>query len=242
MEEKSKLSILIPSYNEEKTIIKVLEKISKIDLIDGTEKEIIIVDDASTDKSYSLVTAYISTNKDLQIQIYRHEKNKGKGACISLAVAKSTGNIVVIQDADLEYDPADYNQLLKPILEGMADVVYGSRFIGNGPHRVLFFSHTLGNKLLTFLSNLFTQINLTDMETCYKMFRADALKEINITEKRFGIEPEITAKISRIPNIRIYEVGISYFGRTYKDGKKIRWTDGVHALWCIFKYNILIKK
>ncbi|MBX3255539.1 MAG: glycosyltransferase family 2 protein [Chitinophagaceae bacterium] len=242
MEEKNKLSILIACYNEEKTIIAILEKIFSIELTGNTFKEVIAVDDASTDQTYNLLTNYLSKNQDYPLQVYRQERNSGKGACISLAANKATGNIIVIQDADLEYNPENYNDLLKPIIDGFADVVYGSRFIGNGPHRVLFFSHTLGNKLLTFLSNLFTQINLTDMETGYKMFRSEILKKISISEKRFGFEPEVTAKIANIPGIRIYEVGISYYGRTYKDGKKIRWTDGVHALWCIAKYNIFKRK
>lgn len=241
MMEAHKLSILVPCYNEERTIIDVLKKVSAVKLIANTEKEIIIVDDASIDQTYLLLNEYAKSS-ELPLQIFRHDKNMGKGACISLAVTKATGDIIVIQDADLEYSPNDYNQLLSPIIEGHADVVYGSRFIGSGPHRVLFFSHTLGNKLLTFLSNLFTQINLTDMETGYKMFRSEVIKKIRIIEKRFGVEPEITAKISRIPGVRIYEVGISYYGRTYKEGKKIKWTDGIHALWCILKYNTFSKK
>lgn len=242
MEGKNRLSILIPSYNEAGTILAVLDKIFTIDLIGYTEKEVIIVDDGSTDETYSLLTEYNVRNKTVPLLVYRQDKNSGKGACISLAIAKATGNIVVIQDADLEYDPADYNKMLSPILSGHADVVYGSRFTGEGPHRVLFFMHTIGNKILTFFSNLFTGINLTDMETGYKMFRSDIIKQIKITEKRFGFEPEVTAKISRIPDIRIYEVGIAYYGRTYKQGKKIQWTDGVRALWCIMKYNLLVRK
>lgn len=242
MEAQIKLSILIPCYNEERTIVAVLDKIFAVSLIGAVSREVIVVDDASTDRTYELLTNYVSQNKELPIYVHQHQKNSGKGTCICTAADKANGHILVIQDADLEYNPEDYNRLLKPIIEGYADVVYGSRFTGSGPHRVLFFSHTLGNKLLTFLSNLFTQINLTDMETGYKMFRSEVLKKISLTEKRFGFEPEVTAKISRIPNIRIYEVGIAYYGRTYKEGKKIKWIDGVNALWCIVKYNIFNRK
>lgn len=242
MEEKNKLSILIPCYNEASTILTVLDRIFAIDLVGNTSKEVIIVDDGSTDETYALVTEYNIRNHTRALKIYRQDTNKGKGAGISLAITKATGNIIVIQDADLEYDPTDYNKMLSPILCGSADVVYGSRFTGEGPHRVLFFMHTIGNKLLTFFSNLFTGINLTDMETGYKMFRSDIIKQISITEKRFGFEPEVTAKISRINDIRIYEVGIGYYGRTYKQGKKIQWTDGIWALWCIIKYNLFVKK
>ncbi|MEP6726958.1 MAG: glycosyltransferase family 2 protein [Bacteroidota bacterium] len=242
MEIKNKLSILIPCYNEEKTIILLLDRIFNVLLICNTDKEIIIVDDASTDQTYSLLTAYLSSHSDLPIQIYQQKQNSGKGSCLHIAASKAGGNIIVIQDADLEYDPQDYNRLLKPILEGYADIVFGSRFMGSGPHRVLFFFHTIGNKVLTFFSNLFTQINLTDMETGYKMFRADILNKIRLEESRFGFEPEFTAKISRIKGIRIYEVGISYFGRTYEDGKKINWKDGIHSLYCILKYNIFKRR
>jgi glycosyltransferase involved in cell wall biosynthesis len=174
--------------------------------------------------------------------VIHHATNMGKGASLRSAIEKISGDIVIVQDADMEYDPDDYNKLLYPIITGHADVVYGSRFMGSGPHRVLFFFHTLGNKFLTFLSNLFTGLNLTDMETGYKMFRAEILKQVIIKENRFGFEPEITARISRIKNIRIYEVGIAYYGRTYTDGKKINWTDGFRAIWCILKYNILSGK
>ena len=242
MEVNNKLSILIPCYNEEKTIISLLDKIFSIKLTGDTSKELIIVDDASTDQTPALLMAYLDKNTHLPIQVCQQEKNCGKGACIRIALEKATGNIIVIQDADLEYNPEDYNSLLKPILDGHADVVYGSRFRGSEPHRVLFFFHTIGNKLLTFLSNLFTQLNLTDMETGYKMFKADILKKINLKEKRFGFEPEITAKISRIKGIRIYEVGISYFGRTFEEGKKISWKDGVHCIFCILKYNLFTGK
>ncbi len=242
MKEENKLSILIPCYNEEKTIIDILEKIFAVTLTDDTAKEVIVVDDGSTDQTNRLLREYLTKNPERPLQLYRQEKNDGKGSCICLAVAKASGNIIVIQDADLEYDPKDFSKMLEPIVNDHADVVYGSRFVGEGPHRVVFFFHTIGNKILTFLSNLFTGINLTDMETGYKMFRTDILRKITITEKRFGVEPEITAKISRINGIRIYEVGISYYGRTYKEGKKIRWTDGVYAIWCILKYNIFKRK
>ena len=236
------LSILIPCYNEERTIIPLLKNILSVQLIDNTRKEIIIVDDASTDQTNILLTEYINKNMHLPVQLYKYEKNRGKGACVQMAVSKAKGNIMVIQDADLEYSPEEYNRLLMPIIQGHADVVYGSRFRGSEPHRVLFFFHTIGNKFLTFLSNLFTQLNLTDMETGYKMFKGDVLKKINLKETGFGFEPEVTAKISRIKGIRIYEVGISYFGRTFEDGKKINWKDGVHSIFCILKYNLFSRK
>lgn len=221
---------------------KMLRKVLAVELIGNIEKEIIIIDDGSTDGTYTIIQAFIAEHPDVVIQIYRHEVNSGKGASIHLAVKKATGNIIVIQDADLEYDPSDYNRLLKPIYDGHADVVYGSRFRGSEPHRVLFFFHTIGNKFLTFLSNIFTTLNLTDMETGYKMFRTEILQQIHLREKRFGIEPEITAKISRIKNIRIYEVGISYFGRTFEEGKKINWKDGFRSMYCIVKYNLIARK
>jgi len=242
MEPKNKLSILIPCYNEDSTIITVIENVFSVPLIGDTEKELIVVDDASTDQTYQLVKAYQEKNIHLPIQVYQQPKNSGKGSCLKLAVSKAGGTIFVVQDADLEYDPRDYNRLLQPILDGYADVVFGSRFMGSGPHRVLFFFHTIGNKVLTFFSNLLTQINLTDMETGYKMFKAGILANIQLQESRFGFEPEFTAKISRIKGIRIYEVGISYFGRTYEEGKKINWKDGLHSLYCIFKYNIFKRK
>jgi glycosyltransferase involved in cell wall biosynthesis len=234
-----KLTIIIPCYNEQdfigKIIDKVLYAISNIEI----ENEIIVIDDASTDNSVAVLQPYIQRN---QVVFHKQEKNQGKGAAIKAALTLATGSIILIQDADLEYDPNDYIKLLRPILEGYADVVYGSRFIGNGPRRVLFYFHTVGNKLITFLSNLFTQINLTDIETGYKMFKVDVLKNISIKEKRFGFEIEITAKISRIKGIRIYEIGIAYYGRTYKEGKKINWKDGLRAIYCIIKYNLFSRK
>ena len=239
---KQKLTILIPCYNEDKSVLEILEKVRSVELIEGTEKEIIVVDDCSTDNTYGLLLDYQKNNPTPGLAIYRQSKNRGKGSCIRLGIEKAGGDILVIQDADLEYDPADYNRMLKPILDGYADIVYGSRFTGNGPHRVLFFLHTIGNRALTFLSNLFTNINLTDMETGYKMFRTELLKGIRLRENRFGFEPEFTAKMSRAPGVRIYEVGISYFGRTYQEGKKIKWMDGLRAAYCIIKYNLFFRR
>jgi glycosyltransferase involved in cell wall biosynthesis len=235
-----KLTIIIPCYNEEKLITSVLEKVLQTKLDHGLEKQIIIVNDGSTDNSANAIDKFCAKNPSA-ISIHQ-QTNSGKGAAVKTALQQVNGDIIIIQDADLEYDPNDYNKLLHPIIDGHADVVYGSRFMGSGPHRVLFFFHTIGNKFLTFLSNIFTGLNLTDMETGYKMFRTDVLKQIRLKENRFGFEPEVTAKTSRIKNIRFYEVGIAYYGRTYDDGKKIKWTDGLHAIWCILKYNILSRK
>ena len=235
-----KLSIIIPCYNEENLIGRVIDKITKTQPGFNIEKEIIVVDDASTDNTPIILKTFEATYPG--IIFCRHEKNKGKGAAVKTGLAKASGTIVVIQDADLEYDPDEFKKLLPPILDGHADVVYGSRFIGNGPHRVLFYFHTIGNEFLTFLSNLFTQLNLTDMETGYKMFRVEILQKITLREKRFGFEPEVTAKISRIKGIRIYETGIAYYGRTYQDGKKINWKDGFRAIYCILKYNLFSRK
>ena len=235
-----KLSIIIPCYNEEKLISSVLEKVLQTKLEPTLEKQIIIVNDGSTDNSANAIDQFCEKNPSA-ISIHQ-QTNSGKGAAVRAGLQKANGDIIIIQDADLEYDPNDYNKLLHPIIDGHADVVYGSRFMGSGPHRVLFFFHTIGNKSLTFLSNLFTGLNLTDMETGYKMFRTDVMKKIRLKENRFGFEPEVTAKTSRIKSIRIYEVGIAYYGRTYDDGKKIKWTDGLHAIWCILKYNILSRK
>ena len=236
----NKLSIIIPCYNEEQLIAPVLEKVLNCTLSHHIAKQIIVVNDGSTDNSAASIDRFCEKNPSV-IAIHQ-AKNSGKGAAIAAALGKTDGDIIVIQDADFEYDPGDYNKMLQPILDGHADVVYGSRFLGSGPHRVLFFFHTIGNKFLTFLSNLFTGLNLTDMETGYKMFRSEVLKQIHIRETRFGFEPEVTAKMSRIKNIRIYEVGIAYYGRTYGEGKKIRWTDGLYAIWCILKYNIFSRK
>jgi glycosyltransferase involved in cell wall biosynthesis len=215
-----------------------LNKIKEVKLDYHVEKEIIIVNDCSNDGTEHEIQKYISKNKELNIQYFEHKVNRGKGAAIHTGIANASGDCLVIQDADLEYDPNEYNDLLRPIVNGFADVVYGSRFTGSNPHRVLFFWHSIGNHLLTFLSNMFANLNLTDMETCYKMFKTEIIKNINLKEKRFGFEPEVTAKIARVPKIRIYEVGISYYGRTYDEGKKIGWRDGFHAIYCIFKYGL----
>lgn len=233
-----KLSILIPAYNEAKTIHLILNKVRDVKLLNGIEKEIIIVNDCSTDGTVKAVEDYIANNSTLDIRLHNQEKNQGKGAAIHKAIELATGDYLIVQDADLEYDPEEYNALLKPIVNGFADVVYGSRFMGGNPHRILFFWHSIGNKFLTFLSNMFTNLNLTDMETCYKLMDAKIAKSLSLKEKRFGFEPELTAKLSRIPKIRIYEVGISYYGRTYEEGKKIGWKDGFRAIYCILKYNL----
>lgn len=233
-----KLSIVMPAYNEGRTITITLQKIVEVDLIEDFVKEIIIVNDCSTDNTESVVSDFMASNSATAIQLYNHTVNKGKGAAIHTGIKYATGDYIIIQDADLEYDPAEFNVLLKPITDGYADIVYGSRFIGGKPHRILFFWHTIGNKFLTFFSNMFSNLNLTDMETCYKMFRADIVKSLDLKEKRFGFEPEVTQKIGRIKGLRIYEVGISYYGRTYDEGKKIGWRDGVKALYCIIKYGL----
>lgn len=232
-----KLSVVIPCYNEEKLIGDVLKKVSDTVSALLIPSEIIVVNDGSTDNTTEQINLFFNRTL-VPIIAIQHVRNKGKGASIRTALKAATGSVVIIQDADLEYDPNDYKKMLPLIIEDIADVVFGSRFRGSEPHRVLFFFHSIGNKFLTFVSNLFTNINLTDMETCYKMFKTDVLKKITLKENRFGFEPEVTAKISKLENIRIYEVGIAYYGRTYKDGKKIKWTDGIRALYCILKYNL----
>ena len=227
-----KLSIVIPCYNEKNTIQDIVTAVKNAPVAD---KEIIIIDDCSTDGTREVLRTTIAPQVD---KIVYQEVNQGKGAALRTGFRHVTGDVVVVQDADLEYDPNEYNILLQPMLDGFADVVYGSRFMGGNPHRILFFWHTVGNKFLTFLSNMFTNLNLTDMETCYKLFRAEIIKGIRLTENRFGFEPEVTAKVSRIPKIRIYEVGISYYGRTYDEGKKIGWKDGFRAIYCILKYGL----
>ncbi len=232
------LSIVIPAYNEGPTIHRILNRIKAVELIQGMQKEVIIVNDCSKDNTEEAILNYKNANPELPISYYKHEVNQGKGAALHTGINKATGDYIIIQDADLEYDPQEYNLLLKPVLDDFADIVYGSRFMGGNPHRILFFWHSLGNAMLTFLSNMFTNLNLTDMETCYKLFKRDIIQNIQLKEKRFGFEPEVTARIARVPKVRIYEVGISYYGRTYDEGKKIGWKDGFRAIYCILKYNL----
>lgn len=236
-----KLSIIIPVYNEERTITAILDKVIDVQLLNDIQKEIILVNDASSDKSEELIQAYISEQSDIDIKYFKQAYNQGKGAALHRGIKEASGDFLIIQDADLEYDPNDYNDLLNPIISGHADVVYGSRFMGSKPHRVLFFLHTIGNKLLTTICNFFCNVNLTDMETCYKMINTKMAQSLDLKEKRFGFEPEVTIKLCRIPKIRIYEVGIAYYGRTYEDGKKIGWRDGVRAIYCILKYSLFSK-
>ncbi len=234
----NKLSVIVPAYNEEATIQIILSALCEVKLIGEINMEIVIVNDASTDLTTEKAQQFIASHPAKDIKFYSHEKNKGKGAAIHTGIKEATGEAIIIQDADLEYDPEEFNLLLQPMLQNKADVVYGSRFMGGKPHRILFFWHSIGNKLLTFISNMFSNLNLTDMETCYKLFRADIIKNIPLHENRFGFEPEVTQKLAKIKGIRVYEVGISYYGRTYEEGKKINWKDGVRALYCIVKYGL----
>jgi len=240
------LSILIPVYNEAVTISALLDKVFEIPISYAVTKEIVVVNDGSDDGTKEILDRYSdrlsqnSTDTVSKIKIVIHHKanNEGKGAAIHTGIKLASGDFIVVQDADLEYDPREYNILLQPVIEGFADVVYGSRFLSGHPHRILFFWHSVGNRVLTFLSNMLTNLNLSDMETCYKLFRADILKSMDLKEKRFGFEPEVTAKMARRKGVRVYEVGVSYYGRTYAEGKKIKWQDGFRALWCILKYNL----
>ena len=232
-----KLSVLIPVYNERYFIREIVGRVLETPLPQGMDRELVIVDDGSKDGTRDILRELEQAHPDL-IRIHFHEANQGKGAAIRTAVQLASGDLSIIQDADLEYDPSDYARLLRPILAGDADVVYGSRFAASDYRRILFFWHTIGNNFLTFVSNLFTNLNLTDMETCYKLFDRQVIQRLNLKEKRFGFEPEVTAKVSRVPGVRIYEVGISYYGRTYEEGKKINWRDGFRAIYCILKYNL----
>ncbi len=232
------LTVIVPAYNEGKTITKILEKLCSVQLINQIRKEIIVVNDCSKDNTADVVRGFIAQNPEHNIRLLEHEVNKGKGAALHTGIRHATGDYLIVQDADLEYDPHEFNLLIRPVTDGFADVVYGSRFMGGNPHRILFFWHSIGNQFLTFCSNMFNNLNLTDMETCYKMFRTDLIQNLPLHETRFGFEPEVTAKIARIPNVRIYEVGISYYGRTYAEGKKINWRDGLRALYCIARYGL----
>ncbi len=237
----SGLSILVPAYNEEHTILPILDLLLTTQLPDNMDREIIVINDCSTDMTRYLLDGFAQRHPELPLRIVHQPSNQGKGAAIRQAIAMASMDYLVVQDADLEYDPAEFKILLAPLMAGKADVVYGSRFMGGKPHRILFFWHTVGNKFLTFLSNALTNLNLTDMETCYKMMRISVAQSLRLQENRFGFEPEVTAALAGIPGIRIYEVGISYYGRTYAEGKKINWKDGFRAIYCILKYNIWAK-
>jgi glycosyltransferase involved in cell wall biosynthesis len=232
------LSVVIPAYNEEKTIFDILKLVHGVKLVNDIKKELIVVNDCSKDGTVAEVERFRAAHPEANVVFFNQPVNMGKGAALHKGIELATGDYLIIQDADMEYDPNEYNNLFKPVLKGMADVVYGSRFMGSNPHRILFFWHTVGNKMLTTLSNMFTNLNLTDMETCYKLFKTPMIQSLNLKERRFGFEPEVTAKIARIPKVRIYEVGISYYGRTYEEGKKIGWKDGFRAIYCIIKYNL----
>ncbi|MBC7850072.1 MAG: glycosyltransferase family 2 protein [Chitinophagaceae bacterium] len=232
------LTVIVPVYNEEQSIVTILSRIQKVQLLNDISKEIIIVDDGSTDRTHEMIASFIETNEDAVVQYHRLEKNGGKGTAVRKGIELATGEYLIIQDADLEYDPEEYNVLLATVLKADADLVLGSRFVGGKPHRILFFWHSIGNHILTRLSNMFTNLNLTDIETGYKMIRTSIIKKIVLRENRFGFEPEVIAKLARIRGIKIYEVGISYYGRTYEEGKKINWKDGFRAIYCILKYNL----
>jgi glycosyltransferase involved in cell wall biosynthesis len=233
-----KLTVIVPAYNEGPTIFRILNKLMQVELINGISKEIIVVNDCSKDNTAEEVRRIAADAPEGLIRLVEHPVNKGKGAAIRTGIQSATGDYVIVQDADLEYDPQEFNILLKPIEDDFADVVYGSRFMGGNPHRILFFWHSIGNKILTFCSNALSNLNLTDMETCYKLFRREIIQGLKLQENRFGFEPEVTARIAKIKGIRIYEVGISYYGRTYQEGKKINWKDGFRALYCILRYNL----
>jgi glycosyltransferase involved in cell wall biosynthesis len=235
------LSIIIPVFNEDKTVYQILDKVKETQLTGVPNKEIIIVNDGSTDNTELQILKFTENNTSVNIKYIKHNQNYGKGAAVKTGISEVTGQYCIIQDADLEYDPADYNALLQPMLDGFADVVYGSRFLSGNPHRILFFWNSSSNWVLTLISNILTNLNLSDTQACYKLFKTEIFKSIELKEKGFGFESEITAKISRVPKIRIYEVGISYYGRTYEEGKKIRFKDAVRSLYSIIKYNLFSK-